>query len=183
LLAKNLLNFKSFRAHTHCFGPEKARWASAHFLFAQPNRYMGAIAGVVEPAVAGLGFELVDTQVSSRGRMVRVFIDKPGGVSVEDCADVSHHLTRVFAVEGIDFDRLEVSSPGLDRPLRKSADFARFVGQRVDVRMRTPDASGRRRFVGTLQGTAGEVVTIVVDGQTVELSLAGMERARLVPDL
>lgn len=183
MLAKNLLNFKSFRAHTHCFGPEKARWASAHFLFAQPNRYMGAIAGVVEPAVAGLGFELVDTQVSSRGRMVRVFIDKPGGVSVEDCADVSHHLTRVFAVEGIDFDRLEVSSPGLDRPLRKSADFARFVGQRVDVRMRTPDASGRRRFVGTLQGTAGEVVTIVVDGQTVELSLAGMERARLVPDL
>lgn len=183
MLAKNLLNFKSFRVHKHCFGLEKARWASAHFLFAQPNGYMGAIAGVVEPAVAGLGFELVDTQVSSRGRMVRVFIDKPGGVSVEDCADVSHHLTRVFAVEGIDFDRLEVSSPGLDRPLRKAADFARFVGQKVDVRMRTPDASGRRRFVGRLQGTAGEVVTIVVDGQAVELGLAGMERARLVPDL
>jgi ribosome maturation factor RimP len=144
---------------------------------------MGAIAGVVEPAVAGLGFELVDTQVSSRGRMVRVFIDKPGGVSVDDCADVSHHLTRVFAVEGIDFDRLEVSSPGLDRPLRKAADFVRFVGQKVDVRMRAPDAGGRRRFAGTLQGTTGEVVTVVVDGQTVELSLAGMERARLVPDL
>jgi ribosome maturation factor RimP len=161
----------------------KARWASAHFLFAQPNRYMGAIAGVVEPAVTGLGFELVDTQVSSRGRMVRVFIDKPGGVSVDDCADVSHHLTRVFAVEGIDFDRLEVSSPGLDRPLRKAADFARFAGQRVDVRMRVADASGRRRFVGTLRGIMGEVATVVVDGQAVELSLAGMERARLVPDL
>jgi len=144
---------------------------------------MGAIAGVVEPAVAGLGFELVDTQVSSRGRMVRVFIDKPGGVSVDDCADVSHHLTRVFAVEGIDFDRLEVSSPGLDRPLRKAADFARFAGQKVDVRMRAPDESGRRRFVGTLQGATSEVVTVVVDGQAVELSLAGMERARLVPDL
>ena len=144
---------------------------------------MGAIAGVVEPAVAGLGFELVDTQVSSRGRMVRVFIDKPGGVSVDDCADVSQHLTRVFAVEGIDFDRLEVSSPGLDRPLRKAADFARFAGQKVDVRMRAADAGGRRRFVGTLQGMTGEVATVIVDGQAVELSLAGMERARLVPDL
>ena len=144
---------------------------------------MGAIAGVVEPAVTGLGFELVDTQVSSRGRMVRIFIDKPGGVSVDDCADVSHHLTRVFEVEGIDFDRLEVSSPGLDRPLRKAADFARFAGQRVDVRMRVPDASGRRRYVGTLQGTTDEAATVIVDGQTVELSLADMERARLVPDL
>jgi ribosome maturation factor RimP len=144
---------------------------------------MGAIAGVVEPAVTGLGFELVDTQVSSRGRMVRVFIDKPGGVSVDDCADVSQHLTRVFAVEGIDFDRLEVSSPGLDRPLRKAADFARFAGQKVDVRMRAADASGRRRFVGTLHGMTGEAATVIVDGQTVELSLAGMERARLVPDL
>ncbi|MGH8737336.1 MAG: ribosome maturation factor RimP [Burkholderiales bacterium] len=144
---------------------------------------MGAIASVVEPAVAGLGFELVDTQVSGRGRMVRVFIDKAGGVSVDDCAEVSHHLARVFAVEGIDFDRLEVSSPGLDRPLRKAADFARFAGQKVEVRMRAADANGRRRYVGTLQGAMGEVVTIVVDGQTVELSLAGMERARLVPDL
>jgi ribosome maturation factor RimP len=162
---------------------EKTRWASAHFLFAQPNGKMGAIASVVEPAVTGLGFELVDTQVSSRGRMVRVFIDKPGGVSVDDCADVSHHLTRLFAVEGIDFDRLEVSSPGLDRPLRRAADFERFAGQRVDVRMRAPDANGRRRFVGTLQGMNGEVATVVVDGQAVELNLSGMERARLVPDL
>lgn len=144
---------------------------------------MGAIASVVEPAVTGLGFELVDTQVSSRGRMVRVFIDKPGGVSVDDCADVSHHLTRLFTVEGIDFDRLEVSSPGLDRPLRRAADFKRFAGQRVDVRMRAPDTNGRRRFVGTLQGMNGEVATVVVDGQAVELNLSGMERARLVPDL
>jgi ribosome maturation factor RimP len=107
---------------------------------------MRAIASIVEPAVTGLGFDLVDTQVSNRGRMVRVFIDKAAGVSVEDCAEVSRHLTRVFEVEGIDFDRLEVSSPGLDRPLRKPSDFERFSGQRVDVRMRMPDASGRRRF-------------------------------------
>jgi ribosome maturation factor RimP len=144
---------------------------------------MGAIAGIVEPAVTGLGFDLVDTQVSSRGRMVRVFIDKAGGVSVDDCAEVSRHLTRVFEVEGIDFDRLEVSSPGLDRPLRKPSDFERFSGQRVDVRMRVPDASGRRRFVGRLQGLDGDAATVVVDGRPVLLELSGIERARLVPEL
>jgi ribosome maturation factor RimP len=144
---------------------------------------MGAIAGIVEVAVKGLGFDLVDTQVSSRGRMVRVFIDKAGGVSVDDCADVSRHLTRVFEVEGIDFDRLEVSSPGLDRPLRKPADFERFSGQRVDVRMRVPDASGRRRFVGRLQGLDGGAATVVVEGRPVMLELSGIERARLVPEL
>jgi ribosome maturation factor RimP len=144
---------------------------------------MGAIAGIVEVAVKGLGFDLVDTQVSSRGRLVRVFIDKAGGVSVDDCADVSRHLTRVFEVEGIDFDRLEVSSPGLDRPLRKPADFERFSGQRVDVRMRVPDASGRRRFVGRLQGLDGGAATVVVDGRPVMLELSGIERARLVPEL
>jgi ribosome maturation factor RimP len=144
---------------------------------------MRAIASIVEPAVTGLGFDLVDTQVSNRGRMVRVFIDKAAGVSVEDCAEVSRHLTRVFEVEGIDFDRLEVSSPGLDRPLRKPSDFERFSGQRVDVRMRMPDASGRRRFVGRLQGLAGSAATVVVDGRPVLLELSGIERARLVPEL
>jgi len=144
---------------------------------------MGAIAGIVEPAVTGLGFDLVDTQVSGRGRTVRVFIDKAGGVSVDDCAEVSRHLTRVFAVEGIDFDRLEVSSPGLDRPLRKPSDFDRFAGHRVDVRMRVADASGRRRFVGRLEGLDGGAATVIVDGRPVVLELSGMERARLVPDL
>jgi len=144
---------------------------------------MGAIAGIVEPAVTGLGFELVDTQVSNRGRVVRVFIDKAGGITVDDCAEVSRHLARVFAVEGIDFDRLEVSSPGLDRPLRKPSDFERFAGQRIDVRMRAPDASGRRRFVGRLEGLEGGAATLIVDGARVALELAGMERARLVPDL
>jgi ribosome maturation factor RimP len=100
---------------------------------------------VIEPAVSGLGYELVDVQASNGGRMLRLFIDKPGGITVEDCAAVSRHLTRVMAVEGIEYERLEVSSPGLDRPLRKGADFARFSGQRAEVRMRTPDATGRAR--------------------------------------
>lgn len=138
---------------------------------------------MIEPAVTGLGFELVDVQASNGGRMLRLFIDKPDGITVEDCATVSRHLTRVLAVEGIDYERLEVSSPGLDRPLRKGADFARFAGHKADVRMRTPDATGRRRFVGMLRGSDAGRVEIELDGQTVALELDDVERARLVPEL
>lgn len=138
---------------------------------------------MIEPAVTGLGYELVDVQASNGGRMLRLFIDKPGGISVEDCATVSRHLTRVLAVEGVDYERLEVSSPGLDRPLRKGSDFARFAGHRADVRMRTPDASGRRRFVGVLRGAEAGRLSIELDGHTIGLDLADVERAKLVPEL
>jgi ribosome maturation factor RimP len=138
---------------------------------------------VIEPAVTGLGYELVDVQASNGGRMLRLFIDKPGGISVEDCATVSRHLTRVLAVEGVDYERLEVSSPGLDRPLRKGSDFARFAGHRADVRMRTPDPSGRRRFVGVLRGAEAGRLSIELDGHTIGLDLADVERAKLVPEL
>ena len=138
---------------------------------------------MIESAVTGLGYELVDVQASNGGRMLRLFIDKPGGITVEDCATVSRHLTRVFAVEGVDYERLEVSSPGLDRPLRKGSDFARFAGHRAEVRMRTPDPSGRRRFVGVLRGTDAGRLSIELDGQMIGLDLADVERAKLVPEL
>jgi len=92
-------------------------------------------------------------------------------------------LTRVFEVEGIDYDRLEVSSPGLDRPLRKPGDFARFAGQKAELRMRRPDAGGRRRFSGVLKGAQDGQVRIEVDGQDVTLALEEIERARLKPEL
>ncbi|TAK44876.1 MAG: ribosome maturation factor RimP [Betaproteobacteria bacterium] len=144
---------------------------------------MTTLAEVLESTVHGMGYELVDTQVSQRGRLVRLFLDKPGGVNVDDCAEVTRQLQRVLAVEGIDYDRLEVSSPGLDRPLRGERDFARFAGRRADVRMRLPDASGRRRFVGRVCSVAPGVVTLEVDGQPVALQLDAMERARLVPEV
>jgi len=130
-----------------------------------------------------MGFELVDLQVSNRGRFLRILMDKPGGITVDDCASVSRHLSRLFEVDGIDYDRLEVSSPGLDRPLRKAADFARFAGQKVDVRMRLADANGRRRYIGRLMGIEGATATVEVDGAPVALPLDGMDRARLVPEL
>jgi ribosome maturation factor RimP len=142
-----------------------------------------AMADVVETTLAGMGFELVEARASGGGRHLSIFIDREGGITVDHCADVSRQLSRVFEVEGIDYDRLEVSSPGLDRPLCKPADFTRFAGSRVDVKMRTRDESGRKRFTGLLRGEADGVAVLEVDGQEVALRLDGMDRARLVPDL
>src|SRR5437879_10210971 len=144
---------------------------------------VAAVEAVMEPAVAGLGYAPVDVQASNGGRLVRLFIDKPGGVDLEDCGAVSRHLTRLLAVEGVDYERLEVSSPGLDRALRKARDFARFAGHKAAVSMRTPDESGRRRFVGVLRGAEEGRLSLELDGQTVALALDDIERGRLVPEL
>lgn len=138
---------------------------------------------LIEPVAAGMGYELVDVQASNRGRLLRIFIDKPDGIGLEDCAALSRQVSRVFEVEGLEYDRLEVSSPGLDRPLRKAGDFARFAGQKAELRMRTPDASGRRRFIGLLRGAEAGCVKMELDGQTVALELDDVERAKLVPEL
>ena len=130
-----------------------------------------------------MGYELVDVQASNGGRLLRLFIDKPGGITLDDCAAVSRQLSRVFEVEGVNYERLEVSSPGLDRRLSKPGDFARFAGQRAELRMRTPDAGGRRRFVGVLRGADASRVSVELEGRTVTLALEDIERARLVPEL
>ena len=142
-----------------------------------------SLENVIEPVVNGMGYELVDVQASNGGRLLRLFIDKVGGVGLEDCAAVSRQLSRVFEVEGIDYERLEVSSPCLDRPLRKGADFARFTGQKAEVRMRTPDATGRRKFVGVLRGADEGRVNLELEGRLVALALEDLERAKLVPEL
>jgi ribosome maturation factor RimP len=143
---------------------------------------MGPLEGIVEPTLAGMGYELVDAQASNHGRSLRIFIDRPEGITVDDCAEVSRQLSRVFAVEGVDYDRLEVSSPGLDRPLRKVADFVRFAGQKAEVRMRVPGVDGRKRYTGTLKGVQDGVLTLDVDGAAVALALDGVDRAKLVPE-
>ena len=153
------------------------------FVSASRGANMAALQAVVEPVVTGMGYELVELQAANGGRMLRLFIDKPGGIVVEDCAAVSRQLSRVLEVEGIDYERLEVSSPGLDRPLKRLAAFVRFAGQRAEVKMRTPDASGRRRFVGVLRGAEAAHVNIELEGRTVQLALGDVERARLVPEL
>src|SRR5690606_7057034 len=124
----------------------------AHFLFVQTDlcNFMQLVE-LIEQTVAGMGYELVDFETSPRARLLTVFIDKPEGVNIDDCAAVSNQLSRVFTVENIDFDRLEVSSPGLDRPLKKLSDFERFAGQQANIRLRVA-VENQRNFTGTLLG-------------------------------
>jgi ribosome maturation factor RimP len=134
---------------------------------------------LVETTLAGLGYELVDLEVSGRG-MMRVLMDKPEGITLEDCEKVSHQLTRLFTVEGVDFDRLEVSSPGLDRPLKKEADFVRFCGSKVQIKLRVPLA-GRKNFIGILGELRNGFLQLDVDGSLVQIELSNLDKARLVP--
>ncbi len=137
------------------------------------------VAKLVETTLTGLGYELVDLELSGRGLM-RVFIDKPEGISIQDCERVSHQLTRLFTVEGVDFGRLEISSPGLDRPVKKESDFIRFRGQQIQLKLRVP-LNGRKNFVGVLGDLKDGVLQLEVEGVEVAIELSNLDKARLVP--
>ena len=137
---------------------------------------------LLDSTLHGLGYELVDVERMSRGGLLRVFIDKPGGISVDDCVIVSNHLGRLFAVENIDYDRLEVSSPGLDRPLKKPSDFIRFLGESVKLKLRVA-LKGQRNFAGILREVNDGILKLEVDGKMLDLELKNLEKARLVPKL
>lgn len=135
---------------------------------------------LIEPTLAGMGYELVALERAGGG-LLRLYIDKPEGIVVEDCARVSNQLTRMFLVESIEYERLEVSSPGIDRPLVKEADFVRFTGGRANVRLHAP-LDGRKRFAGVLSGVVDGVLQLEVDGATVSIPLAEVDSARLAPE-
>ncbi len=154
------------------------------------------ISELIEQAVSGLGYELVDFETSPRARLLRIFIDRPataletasveggspaqGGITVDDCVAVSNHLTRLFTVENIDYDRLEVSSPGMDRPLKKAADFERFAGQEAQLKLRIP-VGNQRNFSGVLGGLRDGAVVLVAEGVEQVFPLDNVEKARLIP--
>lgn len=146
------------------------------------------LAGLIEQTVVGLGYELVDFETSPRARLLRVFIDRPvagaatdrSGITVEDCTAVSNQLTRLFLVENIDYDRLEVSSPGMDRPLKKPEDFVRFAGQEVQIKLRIPEGV-QRNFSGTIIGCADSLVRIATAEAEREFAFENIDKARLVP--
>ena len=110
----------------------------------------------VELTVCGLGYQLVDVERLGGGLM-RVTIEASAGIKVEDCERVSRQLSHVFAVDDVDYQRLEVSSPGLDRPLKGANNFARFVGNEINVQLYSPslEAGGRKRMRGRLIGLVG----------------------------
>ncbi len=119
-------------------------------------RITNELTALVERTVTGLGYELVDLERVGHG-LLRVTLDtpRPGGVGLEDCERVSRQLSHLFAVEDVDYDRLEVSSPGLDRPLRGARDFARFIGAEVALQLHAPH-DGRRRLRGTVLASGGD---------------------------
>lgn len=137
---------------------------------------------LLDITVAGLGYELVEFERSSKGALLRVFIDKPGGISVDDCAHVSHHLSRLLAVEGVNYQRLEVSSPGLDRALHKEQDFVRFAGAKARVKLRVA-LNGQRNFIGVLLAVNNGKIELEVDGKPLAFELSNLDKARLVPNI
>ena len=160
-------------------GTNVMRWAAAHFLFPSMRQIEYEW---LDRVVTGLGYELVHLEWVPRNGLARVYIDKPGGVSVDDCARVSEHLSRAITVEGYDYERLEISSPGDDRPLARAKDFERFRGHKARVVLKVP-VNGRKTVVGRLGGTGGDSVALVADDNTqFVLDLANVEKARLVPE-
>lgn len=119
---------------------------------------MSDLITLTEQAVQGLGLdlELVDVERAPQG-LLRVTIDKSGGVTIEDCEQVSRLLSRIYEVEEIDYHRLEVGSPGVDRPLRTVAEFKRFMGERVVVRLREA-RNNQKRFTGILGEPSAEQI-------------------------
>lgn len=137
---------------------------------------------LLESTIDGLGYEFIDLEMSNGGRYLRIFIDKPNGITVDDCALVSNHLTRLLVVENFEYDRLEISSPGLNRVLKKPGDFLRFLGEKAQIKMRVP-IEGRRNFVGILRDVKNGVVQLEVEGVLLSLDLANLDKARLAPDI
>lgn len=143
---------------------------------------MADLYGLIEKTVTQLDYELVDLEVSNRGKLLRLFIDKPEGITIDDCVLVSNQLGNVLAVENdIDYDRLEVSSPGLDRALKRDADFIKFADSRANVRVRMP-IEGRKNFLGTLKGVDDGDLLIDVEGVIFKIALTNIDKARLAPE-
>jgi len=152
----------------------------------QKNKVEEQIEKLAGPVAESLGLELVQVvyRRESAGWILRILVDRPGGVSVDDCADLSRELSHILDVEDPlpGAYRLEVSSPGLDRPLTKPDDFKRFLGKEVTLKTSAP-IDGRRKFTGTLEGFEDQRVVLRVEGKQQEIDYQLIEKANLVPVL
>ena len=154
--------------------------------------------GLIDKTVTQLGYELVDLEISNRGKLLRVFIDKlnpvdiKDSVNIDDCVLVSNQLGNVLTVENeIEYDRLEISSAGMDRVLKKEKDFVRFVGERAQIKLRagikdeganvTETTLPRKTFLGVIKGVDAAHVLLEFEGVTYKLALSNIDKARLSP--
>jgi ribosome maturation factor RimP len=169
-------------------------WAHAPIFFWCSQLAEVNLSQAVEQTVRNLGYELVELERSGRG-LLRVMIDRPedvaGTIKIEDCEAVSKQLSQVLLVEGVDYARLQVESPGVDRPLKRVADYVRFAGEQAVVKLRVPMA-GRKTFSGRLGVPVGEGATAKLslefeikagEPQLLEFVLSEVDKAHLNPTL
>ena len=143
---------------------------------------MDDIETLIEKLVTQLGYELVDFETVNGGQILRIYIDKGDLIDIEDCTKVSNHVNNVLSVEtDYDYERLEVSSPGLDRVIKKLNDFDRFKGEKIKIKTRFA-IENRKNFKGTLSGTKGESIMIEVDNESLLIDFENIDKARLDPD-
>ena len=137
---------------------------------------------LIEKNISKLGYELVDFEIINRGELLRIFIDKPSSINIDDCVDVTNQLKHILTVEeDITFDRLEVSSPGINRVVKKLEDFKRFKGEKIKIKTREP-IDERKNFTGILQGIRKDLILIEFNNALVRIELDNIEKARLDPD-
>ena len=137
----------------------------------------------IEKIVSQLGYELVDVEIINHGQLLRIFIDKPNVIDIDDCVLVSNQLNHALSVEEeYSFDRLEVSSPGIDRVIKRLEDFDRFKGEKVKIKLRSIFLN-RKNFSGILRGIKGKNILLEFDGSIIEISHENIDRARLDPVL
>lgn len=148
------------------------------------SKKVEALTAMLEPAIAACGLELWGIEFFQQGRhsVLRLFIDKPDGVTVEDCSQASHQAGGVLDVEDPIAGEytLEVSSPGWDRPLFTLSQYERFIGSVASVRLTAP-IQGRRKFTGPIQGVTATEVDILVEGQPVRIPFLAIDKANIVP--
>ena len=146
------------------------------------DRIITAVESFARPVLDDMGLELVEVQFrrESAGWLLRLFIDREGGVNVDDCASISRQISAYLEVEDLieHAYNLEVSSPGLERPLKKKEDFVRFVGRKTRIKLKEP-IDGQRVFFGLLGPVDGNKIMLDVDGQQMEIDLNAVARARL----
>ena len=136
---------------------------------------------LIEKLVTQLGYELVDFETVNGGQILRIYIDKGDLIDIEDCTKVSNHVNNVLSVEtDYDYERLEVSSPGLDRVIKKLNDFDRFKGEKIKIKTRFA-IENRKNFKGILSGTKGESIMIEVDNESLLIDFENIDKARLDP--
>ena len=137
---------------------------------------------LIEKLVTQLGYELVDFETVNGGQILRIYIDKGDLIDIEDCTKVSNHVNNVLSVEtDYDYERLEVSSPGLDRVIKKLSDFDRFKGQKIKIKTRFA-IENRKNFKGILSGTKGDSIMIEIDNESLLIDFENIDKARLDPD-